>query len=374
MGDNGGIYSLAGFAYQIKVFVLNVLELKNGYTLEYETIDDVALKMSADKLDEHEDDLCSIFTATSRRAIQVKKTQVTNSIAKKVVKNWILADKNNADIEQFVLVTDREVDMDVFVDLDVDEIFKEVNAATGNKSIDAKVKKIGYTETELKQKVRDIVSMSSIQKYENIDTEIENKFNDFFIRYGVSEATYYIRIKEFLQQITVEILDAVGNGQPYLLTYESMSKIKNRIVTNYTDEKWEPSFSQFRRLKKVNLEDLAVIKSREYRQLKPCESLKKEDIYRHLQWGEYYVNSKRGYYERGMAFLVEDIENTAYDNFCDAKMELRNRVEDTPDNRLIETKSKSNSKAADEQIRYGVCINLTSEDTDESIQISWKDD
>lgn len=374
MSDNGGIYSLAGFAYQIKVFVLNVLELKNGYTLEYETIDDVALKMSADKLDEHEDDLCSIFTATSRRAIQVKKTQVTNSIAKKVVKNWILADKNNADIEQFVLVTDREVDMDVFVDLDVDEIFKEVNAATGNKSIDAKVKKIGYTETELKQKVRDIVSMSSIQKYENIDTEIENKFNDFFIRYGVSEATYYIRIKEFLQQITVEILDAVGNGQPYLLTYESMSKIKNRIVTNYTDEKWEPSFSQFRRLKKVNLEDLAVIKSREYRQLKTCESLKEEDIYRHLQWGEYYVNSKRGYYERGMAFLVEDIENTAYDNFCDAKMELRNRVEDTPDNRLIETKSKSNSKAADEQIRYGVCINLTSEDTDESIQISWKDD
>jgi hypothetical protein len=374
LGDNGGIYSLAGFAYQIKVFVLNVLELKNGYTLEYETIDDVALKMSADKLDEHEDDLCSIFTATSRRAIQVKKTQVTNSIAKKVVKNWILADKNNADIEQFVLVTDREVDMDVFVDLDVDEIFKEVNAATGNKSIDAKVKKIGYTETELKQKVRDIVSMSSIQKYENIDTEIENKFNDFFIRYGVSEATYYIRIKEFLQQITVEILDAVGNGQPYLLTYESMSKIKNRIVTNYTDEKWEPSFSQFRRLKKVNLEDLAVIKSREYRQLKTCESLKEEDIYRHLQWGEYYVNSKRGYYERGMAFLVEDIENTAYDNFCDAKMELRNRVEDTPDNRLIETKSKSNSKAADEQIRYGVCINLTSEDTDESIQISWKDD
>ncbi len=260
MGDNGGIYSLAGFAYQIKVFVLNVLELKNGYTLEYETIDDVALKMAADKLDEHEDDLCSIFTATSRRAIQVKKTQVTNSIAKKVVKNWILADKNNADIEQFVLVTDREVDMDVFVDLDVDEIFKEVNAATGNKSIDAKVKKIGYTETELKQKVRDIVSMSSIQKYENTDTEIENKFNDFFIRYGVSEATYYIRIKEFLQQITVEILGAVGNGQPYLLTYESMSKIKNRIVTNYTDEKWEPSFSQFRRLKKVNLEDLAVIK------------------------------------------------------------------------------------------------------------------
>lgn len=57
------------------------------------------------------------------------------------------------------------------------------------------------------------------------------------VMFGVSEATYYIRIKEFLQQITVEILDAVGNGQPYRLTYESMGQIKNRIVTNYTDEK-----------------------------------------------------------------------------------------------------------------------------------------
>lgn len=374
MGENGGIYSLAGFAYQIKVFILQVLELKIGYVLEYETIDDVALKMTADKMDEYEDELCSILTATSRKAIQVKKTQVTKSIAKKVVKNWILADKNNDDIEQFMLVTDREVVTDVFADLDVDEIFEEINVATGKKSIDAKVKLIGYTEAELKQKVRDIVSKAIVQKYENIDAEIENKFKDFFIRFGVSEATYYIRIKEFLQQITVEILDSVGNGQPYRLTYESMSKIKNRIVTNNTDEKWEPSFSQFRRLKKVNLEDLAVIKSREYQQLQTCESLKEEDIYRHLQWGEYYVNSKRGYYERGMASLVDDLENTAYDNFCDAKMELRNRSEDTPDNRLIETKSKSNSKAVDEQIRYGVCINLTSEDTDESIQISWKDD
>lgn len=69
--------------------------------------------------------------------------------------------------------------MDVFVDLDVDEIFKEVNAATGNKSIDAKVKKIGYTEAELKQKVRDIVSMSSIQKYRNFEKNQVTKIRIF---------------------------------------------------------------------------------------------------------------------------------------------------------------------------------------------------
>lgn len=374
MCDNSGIYSLAGFAYQIKVFVLQVLELKSGYTLEYETIDDVALKMTADKLEGHEDELCSILTATSRTAIQVKRTQVTNSIAKKVVKNWLLTDKNNDDIEQFVLVTDREVDGNIFANLDDDEIVKEVNTATGNKSIDAKVKLIGYTETELKQKVRDVKSKAKVQICENIDTKIEDKFKDFFIRFGVNEATYYGRIKELLQQLTVEILDAVGKGQAYQLSYEKMCQIRNSIITNYTDEKWEPNFSQFRKLKKVSLNDLAVIKTREYQQLRMCKMLQDDDISRHLQWGEYYANSKRGYYERGMAGIVDDIETTAYENFCDVKMELRNNSEDTPDNRLIKTKSKSNSKAVDNQIRYGVCINLTSEDTDESIQISWKDD
>lgn len=374
MCDKSGIYSLAGFAYQMKVFFLQILELKIGYTLEYETIDDVALKMTTDEIDEYEDHLCSILTATRRKAIQVKKTHVTKGIAKKVVKNWILTDKNNNDIEEFLLVTDKKIAEDIFNDLDVNEILKEINAATGNKSIDAKVKLIGYTDVELEQKVHDIVSKTKILKYENIDEEIENKFKDFLIGYGITEATYYIRIKEFLQQITVEILEAVEIGQHYQLTYERLSRIKNRIITSYTDEKWEPSYAQFRKLKKVNLEDLAVIKSREYQQLQKCKSLNQDDIYRHLQWAEYYINSKRGYYERGMVDVVDELEYTAYDNFCDVKMELRNKSKDTPDNRLIKTKAKSNSKAADKQIRYGVCINLTSESTDENIQISWKDD
>ncbi len=109
MCDNGGIYSLAGFAYQMKVFILQILQLQRGNVLEYETIDDVALKMTADNIDKHEDQLCSVLTTTSRKAIQVKRTNVTNSVAKKVLKNWILADKSNNDIEQFVLVTDRDI-------------------------------------------------------------------------------------------------------------------------------------------------------------------------------------------------------------------------------------------------------------------------
>ena len=375
MGSNGGIYSLAGFAYQIKVFFLQILDLEKGAILEYETIDDIALRMTAEQIDEHEDDLLSVLTTTSSKAIQVKKTKVTKYAAKRVVKNWILAEESNEHIKEFVLVTNWENIPEALGNLvDADEVYKEVSRAAGNQSVDAKIKRLGYTETELKQKIADILSRTDIQICEDIDTEIENKFKDFLIGCGVSKATYYIRIKEFLQQITVEILKAIGQGKPYLLSYEKMSQIKNRIITNYTDEKWEPCFSQFKQLKKINMEDLAVIKPREYRQLQTCTALEKADIYRHLLWGEYYANSKRGYYECGMAGVVEDMENTAYDNFCDAKMELRVRKEDNPDNRLIVTKSKSNSKATDEQLRYGVCIELTSDATDEEIQISWKDE
>lgn len=256
MGENGGIYSLAGFAYQMKVFILQILEIKSGCTLEYETIDDVALKMTADDMDEHEDELCSILGATNRKAIQVKKTQVTKSIVKKVVKNWILADKKHHDIENFILVTDREISTDILVDLDVNEICEEVKIATGNKSIDAKVKLIGYTESELIQKIKDIVSKASIHKYEDIDTEIIEGFKDYFIRAAVTEPTYILRIKQLIQQVTVEI----------------------------TDDKWEPRFSEFRKLKKVNLSDLAIIKSREYLQLIESTSLTSADISRHLQY------------------------------------------------------------------------------------------
>ena len=99
---------MAGFAYQIKVFFLQILDLEKGAILEYETIDDIALRMTAEQIDEHEDDLLSVLTTTSSKAIQVKKTKVTKYAAKRVVKNWILAEESNEHIKEFVLVTNWE--------------------------------------------------------------------------------------------------------------------------------------------------------------------------------------------------------------------------------------------------------------------------
>ena len=42
--NNSGIFSLSGFAYQIKVFIYYLSMLEDGYTIGYETYDDIALK------------------------------------------------------------------------------------------------------------------------------------------------------------------------------------------------------------------------------------------------------------------------------------------------------------------------------------------
>ena len=258
--------------------------------------------------------------------------------------------------------------------INASDLYDEVAATTEKKSLDAKLKAIGYTKNEFESKVVEIVSKSAVQQTSNIDEKIEEDFSGYFIKLGVLEATYIQRIKQLIEQITVEILDSVMKGNAYRLTYDEACRIQNQIITQITDEKWEPNYSQFKKLKKVDLNDLSITKSREYKQLKECKSLTNQDITRHLQYSEYYANSKRSYFERGMNNIVDNLENTAYENFCDAKAELINDSKDTPDHRLIETKKKSNSKASDEQIKYGVCINLTSADTDVDIQISWKDD
>jgi len=372
--DKSGIYSLAGFAYQIKVFVLQLPQLKAGEVLEYETFDDVALRTTSDMLDEYEDKFYGLLTANEKKAYQVKRTQVTPSTVKQVVKNWFLADQNNGGISAFELVTDRKVDKEVFNKIEVTEVVTEIMTTTEKKSIDAKIKTLNFSEEELENKIKYIISHATISVYEDIEEMIENRFSSELFSTAITRISYIQRLSQLMQQITTEILDSVIRGQAYEMPYDKYLGIKNRVITEITDEKWEPSFAGFKKLNKLNISDLAQIKSREYLQLRECVNLSNQDIVRYLQTSEYYVNSKRLYYERGMRDLVENLECTAYDNFCTTKAELRLEKDDIPDKRLLRTTDKENSHATDNQIRCGVCINLTSEDTDPELQISWKDE
>ena len=96
--DKGGIYSLAGFAYQIKVFILNILQLKNGDVFEYETIDDIALTISEKDFDKYEEKECaeiyeSVYKAWQAAFDIVKSGNVTDELVKQEVVDLLMKAK-----------------------------------------------------------------------------------------------------------------------------------------------------------------------------------------------------------------------------------------------------------------------------------------
>ncbi len=106
--NDAGLNSLSGFSYQIKVFILKMTQLKENQQVEFETLDDVATRsLSADNT---VTDFCiKRYVAAESSGIevfQVKQTDVTKSVARKVLYNWLLAYNENSDITSFHLYVD----------------------------------------------------------------------------------------------------------------------------------------------------------------------------------------------------------------------------------------------------------------------------
>ena len=144
--DKSGIYSLGGFAYQIKVFVCYALILEEGMQAGFETLEDVTIrKLVPENIDENEDKFRSLFVSPSGiSAIQVKRTAVDKSTAKQTLLNWILLEGTKSDIVEYVLFTDQSYNNgDIIFNITVDELFAEVVATKlTTKSTIGKVKKL----------------------------------------------------------------------------------------------------------------------------------------------------------------------------------------------------------------------------------------
>lgn len=372
MDDKSGIYSLGGFAYQIRVFIALIPMIKKGESLSFEVIDDVSACLKPEDLDECDDDI--ITNCGCIKAIQVKKTDVTIDVAKKILKNWIKICIDHPNVDKYVLYTDRlNVDNNIFSRISLSQLFAEVNAASSTRSLDGKLKALNLLSEEFNNIAQKVLNNIEIKIFKASDDEIKEEYEEFFMKPAVTEFTYVKRIEQFMSAISIEILDEIVQGNQYILDWEHILKLKNKEIIDITDEHMNLSYANYKRLHTVNLDDLAISHSRQYRQLCEC-NLNKQHIERNLYYDYYYKECKMGYFQLGKKSIVDDIEVTAYENFCDTKDSLQQSGEDTPYNRLIGTKNKPNSRTTNEQIKYGVCIDLTREETPDHIKISWKDE
>ena len=102
--NDSGISSLSGFSYQIKVFILRLTQLQQGQRVEFETLDDVAVRSLSSK--DSISDSCfkwKVAETSSIEVFQVKQTNVSESVRRQVLYNWLLAYNQKPDISKFTL-------------------------------------------------------------------------------------------------------------------------------------------------------------------------------------------------------------------------------------------------------------------------------
>lgn len=375
--DKSGINSLGGFAYQIKVFVSYMLSMDENMQAEFETVDDVSVKkVTPDTIDDNEDKFRNLIVSPrGTKVIQVKRTAITDKIAKQVLFNWILLEGSDENVTDYILFTDSSYEnSDIVFEVSAEDLYSEVlDTKKTQKATIAKVKKKYEKDKQGFIDVYDAVKNKyTFISANRIDDEINEKCKVLFKKAGVNTITYYNRIEELLKHITFEIIKSINEKEPFVIGYGEMIAYSEDICVRFTDQYMYPIYSEFKKLNKIDFADLKIAQSREYKQLLACKMPQKL-IETHLQYGSYYQNVCYKYLELNKISKIRDIEVTTFDNFENVKFMLQTEGKDTPVQRLSETKKQPNSYADSEQIKYGAGIYLTREDEVEH-QISWEDE
>ena len=379
--NNSGIYSLAGFAYQIKMFIYYLTQLQDNYALGFETYDDVALQRTDIDSAEQEGKLQtynSIFNSPSGiTALQVKRTTLSNDDYEKVLFNWIILNNSSANVENFVLLVDKSYgNTDSVFPTDLSSLYnKIINSNSNRNALITQVKEIinnNYTLfTQLCKSIKDRYTFKEI---DDIDNEILESYKPIFNHGGVKDVIYKLRIRDLAEKIQYALLEDISQNHFYKCDYAMFKTIVEDVVARIKDDLYiPPDFSDFRRNSRVDIADTAISKSRQYIQLKKCaipDSLIKEQ----LIFEEYYNAYKLRCLENLKSTNVENIEHTTHFNFEITKSNLQANNNDTPNNRLVQTQEKANTYAQNDQIRNGSAIHLTKADTAADMLISWEDE
>ena len=377
--DMSGIYSLAGFAFQIKVFTLKLLEAQYDEKISFEAIDDVSISpISIDNGYVKNEDSLSIYApgTTGPQCIQVKCTDLYKDNLKKILINWLVMIHEYPDAKMFAIVSDKESRIKASMkSIEIDALYREI-CTTKKKasSTIAKAKKI-YEGDELlyKEKVAYILSRYIQESIENIEVQIYEGCKSLFHYGAIDEDIYALRVKELVEHLSGSILISVNEHIPFHADRIALAKKVEDICNRVTEREYIPDFVTYKRTRRIELSDTKIVTSREYKQLCAC-SLEENRLAIHLLYKEYYADLRYRYLEFYKENEIEQIEDTTYDNFCTAKESLVLKHEDNPLARLIETKKMDNAKTHDEQSKWGACIYLTRAEQPIETQISWSDE
>lgn len=379
--DKSGLYSLSGFAYQIKVFFYYAMKLNDEKSIiGFELLDDISIKNINDYSTKDFTGLTKIENLTnSYSVIQVKYTKIKQDKTKKILLNWILALKNYSNIDKFILFTDEKYSNTNFInEVSAKDLYKYVlkDKKATIQSIKGKIKKLFYTEGKYKEFVklfREIKTKSTFISEREIEDKIKEIASNHFKRQAVPEEIYCARLQSALKDITYNIFTKALEQEPYAITLSELNKIEEKIIQDTNEDMPIPlSYTEFKSNNAIDIEEYK--EKREYKQLNYCD-LPVTGIKRNLQQCCYYADYRYRILAMNKCKQVDDIETQSYENFERVKESLDYKKEDTPRNRLEETQKIKNDLLPRKELGLGSYIYLTK---DKKIigdnQISWKDD
>lgn len=373
--DKSGINCLAGFAFQIRVFACQALLLKENDIVEFETIDDVNVKIHAKNIDDKEDAFrCNVKSEHSNNLIQVKRTKLSQDLFNKTLFNWILQRDTGVDISAFTIFSEHSYqNEDTMFSISAEELYNLAILTTKKKAnaIEVRIKKrYSGKFDEFEEAYNDILSKYKFIGDKDINLSIYNTAKRDLRFSEETVALYNDRLTHFMDTIQNNILNAVNKKQSYSFSHKDLIRVFEDLNTGINTENYCPPYYSFKNnLDYVTLSNSDIKDLRETKQLLTCDLAPNRMIER-LKQLMYYKHFRYLSVENGKQSKPKSIEETSYNNFQSVLEDIQEQ-NDTPRTRLLETEKRTNSYAQNEETKWGSCIYLTGENVKN--QISWKD-
>ncbi len=374
-----GIHSLAGFAFQIKVFAYYALYItKENESIEFETIDDVNVKITDKNIDKKTDlFICKANYNDINKLVQVKRTKLSQEDFHKTLFNWILQNKNFTRVSKYILFSDKSYN-------NTDLMFNDSAEVLYSKAIKTEHSRADSIEVQIKNMYQDnfedfkSIYDNILQNYEfignkDIDELIYEQAKHEFRYLSTNSALYSGRLEHYMNTIQNNIMNAIDKKEPYILSYEGLIKIYEDLNTSINDDSYYPPYYSYKQnLDFVTLSHSNIKNLRETKQLLAC-NLSEYNTLERLKQLKYYQHFRYLSMENGKESKPKSIEQVSFNNFNNVLEEIKDTDRDTPKNRLLETEKRNNSYAQNsDEIRCGSCIYLTGDNVQN--QISWEDE
>ena len=363
-----GITAQYGFLYQRYAFIKLALENAGmDRFFVYEGIDDIDIA---------EEYRISAIRYYNNQFVQVKSGTVSHDCWAKVIGNWLLIED---EAPTYRIVLENALVFDFRADDIIDGVvgyfmagFDKASTSIANKVYKKFLE--SANETALKNRIAEMLNRISVEvlSMEEMYSAIEEIFKTIYCpditKYEMAKIC---RCDRFIEYINTKIDEAIKKKKSFTLRYVDFMDIVNKVTTEISDGKYIVDISEMRKRKTTVAEQLVSSDTlREVRQLRlvnpnkgfVVKELVKELLYRDL----------RDVYTTSGNTLISNIEETAYSNFEDAKYSLPEELE--PRQLFHETIIKEiplNIVDNSPLYRNGCYVYLTSDETDESRQITW---